>query len=109
MKFERLLAVFQPHRYSRTLALGSDFPASFEGLEHLWLVPVYAASEQSIEGGTTGDLAGRFPAQWESRITCCSSLEDAWSDIRPRLRAGDFLLVIGAGDIEQLSDWAREL
>jgi UDP-N-acetylmuramate--alanine ligase len=109
LKPARLLGVFQPHRYTRTLALGPDFPASFEGLEHLWLVPVYAASEQPVEGGTTEDLANRFSAEWEARITCCSSLGDVWSDIRSRLRAGDLLLIIGAGDIEQLSDWAREL
>ena len=109
MKPERLLAVFQPHRYSRTLALGSDFPASFEGLEHLWLVPVYAASEQPVEGGTTMDLADRFSEEWECRITCCPSLHDAWSDMRAQLRAGDLLLIIGAGNIEQLDDRAKEL
>ena len=109
MKPQRLLAVFQPHRYTRTLALGPDFPASFEGLDRLWLVPVYAASEQPIEGGTTKELAGRFSEEWESRITCCPSLHDAWSDIRVELRAGDLLLIIGAGDIEQLADWARGL
>ncbi len=109
MKPKRLLGVFQPHRYTRTLALGPDFPASFEGLDHLWLVPVYAASEQPIEGGTTEDLSDRFSDEWESCITCCSSLQDAWSDIRVKLRAGDLLLIIGAGDIEHLADWARAL
>lgn len=106
---ERLLGVFQPHRYTRTLALGPDFPASFEGVEHLWLAPVYAASEQPIEGGTTKDLADRFSVEWKSRITCCASLDDAWSDVRAQLRAGDLLLIIGAGDIEQLDDRAKEL
>ena len=91
------------------LALGSDFPASFEGLDHLWLVPVYAASEQAVEGGTTKDLADRFSAEWESRITRCPSLADAWSDIRAQLRAGDLLLIIGAVDIEQLAECARAL
>jgi UDP-N-acetylmuramate-alanine ligase len=109
LKPNRLLGVFQPHRYTRTLALGPDFPPSFEGLEHLWLVPVYAASEQPVEGGTTEDLANRFSAEWESRITRCSSLGGAWLDIRSRLCKGDLLLVIGAGDIEQLADWARLL
>ena len=91
------------------LALGPDFPASFEGLDHLWLVPVYAASEQPIAGGTTKALADRFSEEWESRITCCSSLNDAWSDIRSHLRDGDLLLIIGAGDIEQLAECARAL
>ena len=109
MKPKRLLGVFQPHRYTRTLALGPDFPASFDGLDHLWLVPVYAASEQPVAGGTTEDLANRFSAEWESRITCCPSLQEAWSNIRSQLGAGDLLLIIGAGDIEHLADWARAL
>ena len=109
LKPNRLIGVFQPHRYTRTLALGDDFPTSFEGLEHLWLVPVYAASEQPVKGGTTEDLAGRFSAEWETRLTCCPSLDDAWMDIRAQLRGGDLLLIIGAGDIEQLADRARAL
>jgi len=109
LKPKRLLGVFQPHRYTRTRALGPDFPASFEGLEHLWLVPVYAASEQPIAGGTTTDLVNRFPAEWQTRMTNAPSLHEAWSSIREELRDGDLLLIIGAGDIEQLADWARAM
>jgi len=105
----RLIGVFQPHRYTRTLALGPDFPNSFEGLEHLWLVPVYAASEQPIAGGTTTDLVSRFSEEWETRLTSSPSLQEAWTSIRESLREGDLLLIIGAGDVEQLADWARAL
>jgi len=104
---KRLLAVFQPHRYTRTLALGAGFPASFQGVEKLWLVPVYAASEPSIEGGTTEDLMARFPEDWSGRLRYCQTLEAAWVGIQSELRKGDLLLVVGAGDIEQLAEWAR--
>jgi UDP-N-acetylmuramate--alanine ligase len=107
LKPRRLLGVFQPHRYTRTHALGSDFPASFDGLDNLWLVPVYAASEQPIEGGTTQDLMGRFPNAWNERLRYFQTLESAWADIRSELREGDLLLIIGAGDIEQMAEWAR--
>ncbi|MCF7816703.1 MAG: hypothetical protein K9M54_02375 [Kiritimatiellales bacterium] len=106
LKPKRLLGVFQPHRYTRTLALGKDFPPSFQGLESLWLVPVYAASEQPIAGGTTKDLVARFSADWKNRLRNCPSLEAAWADIQSELRAGDLLLIIGAGDIEQMAAWA---
>ncbi len=106
---KRLIGVFQPHRYTRTRALGSDFPPSFEGLEKLWLVPVYAASEQPLEGGTSADLARRFPAEWSGRLIESPSLAAAWADIRSDLREGDLLLIIGAGDIEQLAEWAKQL
>lgn len=104
---KRLLGVFQPHRYTRTLALGEDFPPSFQGLEKLWLVPVYAASEQPLEGGTSGDLRCRFSNDWKDRLYLSKSLEAAWSDIQKELCEGDLLLIIGAGDIEQIADWAK--
>ena len=107
LKPKRLLGLFQPHRYTRTLALGADFPESFDGLEKLWLVPVYAASEQPVPGGTTLDLMTRFSDDWAGRMHYFSNLESAWTSIQSELREGDILLIIGAGDIEQLADWAK--
>lgn len=104
---QRLLGVFQPHRYTRTRALGKNFPPSFEGIDQLWLVPVYPASEQPLEGGTTADLAKWFPNGWNERLHCCSSLQLAWADIQKNLRDGDVLLIIGAGDIECIAHWAK--
>lgn len=103
---KRLLGIFQPHRYTRTLALGEDFPPSFQGLEKLWLVPVYAASEPPLTGGTTEALAARFSNDWKDQLHVFQSLETAWDDIQSRLRDGDLLLIIGAGDIERIAGWA---
>lgn len=118
LKPKRLLGIFQPHRYTRTLALGEDFPPAFHGLEKLWLVPVYPASEQPIEGGTSQDLLERFVRDpvaakhceggWNNRIKNFQSLETAWADIQAELAPGDLLLIIGAGDIEQVADWAND-
>jgi len=109
LESKRLLGVFQPHRYTRTLALGSDFPASFDGLDKLWLVPVYAASESPIEGGTTKNLLERFSERWKADLHYHASLQGAWDDIQQELQPGDLLLIIGAGDIEQLAEKARLL
>ncbi|MDZ8117390.1 UDP-N-acetylmuramate--L-alanine ligase [Pontiella agarivorans] len=108
LKPKRLLAVFQPHRYTRTLALGEDFPPSFQGLEKLWLVPVYAASEHPLPGGTSEDLLNRFPEDWKNRLHYFPALEAAWEEARKELREGDLLLIIGAGDVEQIADWAKK-
>ena len=105
---KRLFGVFQPHRYTRTLALGEAFPPSFEGLERLWLLPVYAASEKPLEGGTADDLAQRFPEGWRQRLFQSSSMEEAWNAICRELRTGDCLLIIGAGDIACMAEWARK-
>jgi UDP-N-acetylmuramate--L-alanine ligase/UDP-N-acetylenolpyruvoylglucosamine reductase len=110
----RILAVFQPHRYTRTRALGPEFPSAFAGLHTLVLVPVYAASEPVLSGGTSEDLYTEFrlgrergePAAEQVYLT--GSLEAAWSYLRRELRPGDLLLVIGAGDVEKIAGWARD-
>jgi UDP-N-acetylmuramate--alanine ligase len=107
LKPKRLLGVFQPHRYTRTKALMDDFPPAFQGLEKLWLLPVYAASEKPLAGGTSEDLMNRFSGDFKNRIKIFQTLEKVWQDIQSELGAGDVLLIIGAGDIEQLAEWAR--
>jgi UDP-N-acetylmuramate--alanine ligase len=107
LKPKRLLGVFQPHRYTRTKALMDDFPPAFQGLEKLWLLPVYAASEKPLAGGTSEDLMNRFSGDWKNRIKIFQTLEKVWQDVQCELRAGDVLLIIGAGDIAKLAEWAR--
>lgn len=102
----RILAVYQPHRYTRTLALGRDFPAGFAGVDNLTLAPVYAASEAPIEGGTIWDLYRHFrEAGQKPRLA--RSLREAWLDLRHRLEPGDFLLIVGAGDVDKIAAWAK--
>lgn len=106
---ERLVAVFQPHRYSRTLALRDAYPSAFEGLDELLLLPVYAASESPVQGGATWDLYSSFrssPGACTPRVA--ESLDEAWAYLRATLRKGDVLLVVGAGDVEQLAYTAAE-
>ena len=107
LKPKRLLGVFQPHRYTRTRALMDDFPPAFQGLEKLWLLPVYAASEKPLAGGTTEDLAKKFPNLGKPEVKSFQTLEKTWQDVQCELRAGDVLLIIGAGDIERMAEWAR--
>lgn len=107
MGFNRLIAIFQPHRYTRTLALGAEFPAAFHGVDHLLLAPVFAASEQPMAGGRSSDLMQFFQGKPQIAAVLADDLADAWSRARRLSRPGDLLLLIGAGDIEQISDWIR--
>lgn len=104
---QRIIAVFQPHRYSRTAILGPEFPSAFDGVARLVLAPVYAASEPPVAGGTHRDLARHFAAQGRP-IEIAQSLLEAWELIRHNWRAGDVLLVVGAGDVEKIAAWAAE-
>lgn len=104
LKPKRLLGVFQPHRYTRTKALMDDFPPAFQGLDKLWLLPVYAASEKPLAGGTTADLFKKFPASGKPEVKSLPALEKAWQEIQCELRAGDVLLIIGAGDVDKIME-----
>jgi len=104
----RLIAVFQPHRYTRTRALGKDFPSAFEGIDELVLTPVYAASEQPLEGGTSEDLLAHFKAAGVMPVKLMDSLAAARKYLESVLKPGDVLLIVGAGDVEVLAEWAGE-
>ena len=109
----RLRGVFQPHRYTRTKALMADFPACFEGLDELVITPVYPASEGLLEGGLVCDLYETVRNAYANRDGTCPRLllgkspAHAWSYLRRNLRRDDVLLVIGAGDVEDVANAAK--
>jgi len=102
----RIIGVFQPHRYSRTLAFKKSFAKILSTLDYLALAPVYAASEPVVAGGLSADLFAEFPAADHGRVELAESLEDAWTKLRGRARSGDLVLIIGAGDVELIGAWA---
>ncbi|HIE11612.1 MAG TPA: UDP-N-acetylmuramate--L-alanine ligase [Kiritimatiellae bacterium] len=97
----RLWVIFQPHRYSRTRQLKDGFVRVLSTVDRLYLTPVFAASETVVAGGTTDDLA-RGLRQRGSQVNTAGSPLEAWMQIRPRLERGDVLLLLGAGDIEDI-------
>ena len=104
----RRIAIFQPHRYTRTRALGPDFGPAFEGVDRVILAPVYAASEAPIPGGASADLLRHLQEGRGYAAELADSLDDAWNRAVRDLRPGDWILLIGAGDIERLAAHARE-
>lgn len=104
----RILAVFQPHRYTRTRALGPDFPKTFKALDEVVLCPVYAASEAPLPGGSIWDLYALCRKLPDLNVIVAPSLRNAWEYSRGQLQIGDLFLVIGAGDVERIAGWARD-
>jgi len=103
----RILAIFQPHRYTRTQALGTAFPAAFDGVDEVVLTPVYAASETPLEGGGIADLYAHFrQIRPRMSVKLARSLEEAWAGVRRLLKPGDLLLIVGAGDIVRIAGQA---
>ncbi|NCC50984.1 MAG: hypothetical protein EOM20_07180, partial [Spartobacteria bacterium] len=108
LQARRIVAVFQPHRYTRTRALGAQFPAAFAGVDEVVLAPVYAASESSSGGDTSQDLLAHFEQHGGTKTLLSDSLQNAWQYVRGILQEGDVLLLVGAGDIERMGPWAVE-
>ncbi|MDZ4198614.1 MAG: UDP-N-acetylmuramate--L-alanine ligase [Kiritimatiellia bacterium] len=98
----RLIAVFQPHRYTRTRSLGAQFPAAFSGADEVLLLPVYAASEPPVPGGMLEDLLGHFRVSGLRGVKAMESFDAVENDLLKRLEPGDLLAMIGAGDVEEL-------
>ncbi|MCR5751640.1 MAG: hypothetical protein K6G91_06745 [Kiritimatiellae bacterium] len=95
----RLFVLFQPHRYSRTKALLSSFPAAFEGADEVVLCPTYAAFEKPVEGGDVADLYKAVREALRIPVRLARSCDEAWVHARNSMSPGDMTLLLGAGDI----------
>jgi UDP-N-acetylmuramate--alanine ligase len=104
----RLIAVFQPHLYSRTKALASDFGAALAEADEIGVLDVYAAREEPVGPleGVSGLLVARAAADHGGgkRVMWLEDRETAAQVLAPRLREGDLLVTIGAGDIFKLAE-----
>ena len=96
----RLLVAFQPHRFTRTNHLLSDFASCFKGADLLWITEVYAANETPIK-----NVNGRFLAQEISNngqtAVYVATLDGLRTKMGQALLSDDVLLFMGAGDITQ--------
>lgn len=102
--WERVVAVFQPHRYSRTEALWRDFADAFGDADLLAVTDVYAAGE-ARRPGVSGKLvvdAVLDAHPWAS-VAWLPALDDVVVWLRTVLRPGDLCLTLGAGDLTSLA------
>ena len=108
----RVIAVFQPHRYSRTRALWRPLGASLAGADVVVVTDVYGAGEPPMPG-ITGKLVvdGLAEAAPEKRILYLPRRQDVIRFLVGELRPGDLMLTLGAGDVttvaEEVLDRAR--
>jgi UDP-N-acetylmuramate--alanine ligase len=103
--WDRIVAVFQPHRYSRTQALWRDFGECFEGADLLVLTDVYPAGEPP-RPGVTGELILRAVLEahpWR-RVAYLPRREELIAYLGAELRPGDVCVTLGAGDLTSLPD-----
>lgn len=100
----RLVGIFQPHRYTRTLHLHREFGPVFDRLDLLLLAPIYAASEPPIEGVTSELLAREIKELGTVRCELVPDLARLPERLARELAPGDMLITLGAGDVWQVGD-----
>jgi UDP-N-acetylmuramate--alanine ligase len=101
----RLVAVFQPHRYSRTAQFLEGFAAALAEADSVLIAPLYAAGEAPIPGISSAAMAAavreRAP---QLPVQVASSLEELAAQVASTSREGDLVLAMGAGDVNSLWD-----
>jgi len=102
-----IVAVFQPHRYSRTQALLDRFATCFHGVETLVLLPIYPAGEKPIDGVSSERLAKAVEAAHGPRVVLAHSFPEAAEAAAQALRPEGVLATIGAGDVYRIGELIR--
>jgi UDP-N-acetylmuramate--alanine ligase len=102
--YERLLVLFQPHRYTRTQYLWEDFRFSFNQADVLVITDIYAAGESPIDGITGEHLAEAISTAGHKRVIYSSTLQGGIEFILREARPADAVLTIGAGSVGRVTD-----
>jgi UDP-N-acetylmuramate--alanine ligase len=108
---KRIIAVFQPQRYSRTFFLLEPFSRAFAEADEVILTDIFSpAGEQQIEGITALRLAEMIHTNSNPNVKYLPAKEDVLDYLRGHVQPGDLVLTMGAGDIWKVADaLAKEL
>ena len=102
----RIVALFQPHLYTRTRDFAADFAAALENADLALVAPIYAAREQPIDGVTASIISD---AATSGRLRLIDrSHEEIAGEIRKLLEPGDVFIIMGAGDINEVAQLLLE-
>jgi UDP-N-acetylmuramate--alanine ligase len=105
---KRIVAVFQPHRYSRAQALFDDFTRSFYQSDIVVVLPIYSAGEEKIEGVTGLALFEGIRSHGHRNVVYVEDFQAAVLYLKEALVFGDILLTLGAGDVWKLGEMILE-
>lgn len=101
----RLWCLFQPHTYTRTLALFDEFAESFEEADVLVLAEIYAAREKNIYKISSEELAEEIKNKYpEKKVYYLDTLQDIANYVQKNAVEGDLVITMGAGDIYKVGE-----
>ncbi|MCK4394890.1 UDP-N-acetylmuramate--L-alanine ligase, partial [Candidatus Bipolaricaulota bacterium] len=108
----RIVAIFQPHRYSRTQAIGAEFGDAFRQADTVIVTSIYPASEKPIPGVSSREIVGAIGYSTDADLRFIRSKEEVVSFLKGYVEPGDFIISFGAGDIwtvtEELSCFLKK-
>ena len=99
---KRIVAIFQPHRFTRFKGLWEEFLSSFDLADEVFVTDVWKAGDEPIKGFDSKD----FKKQLGKKCTYTKgSMKEIAPEIAQKLKAGDLVLTLGAGDITKLGEY----
>ncbi len=104
----RIITVFQPHRYSRVSSLFKEFSKSFDIPDISFITEIYAAGEQPIDGVTGKRLAEEAKRHSKKDVFFCEDINECFKALKNIIKNDDVVLILGAGNITQLSNLLSE-
>jgi UDP-N-acetylmuramate--alanine ligase len=102
--FQRIFAVFQPHRFTRTFHLFDDFARAFNLADVVLILDIYPAGETPIEGITTPALIEKIKSFGHKSAHYAPNFEMIESYVDSNVQPGDAIVVMGAGSVTKLAD-----
>ena len=102
----RVIAVMQPHRYTRLQSLMDEFQNAFNDADVVFVSPVYAAGEEPIEGVDSNALVDGLRAHGHRMVRTVDNLDELCRELRDLAAEGDMVICMGAGDITK---WAAAI
>lgn len=100
----RVVAVFQPHRYSRTEALFDDFVTAFYQADHIAVMDVYAAGEEPRPEVTADKLAAGISGHGHKSCCYTGDMEATLEHLLDVVKPGDIVITLGAGNVWQVGE-----
>lgn len=102
--FKRIVAAFQPHRYTRTQALREQFATAFRGVDKLFLTDIYGASEKPIAGVNGETLVEAVTATGQRDVMYEPDLDRLAEQLVEEAKPGDLIITLGAGNIYKVAE-----
>jgi len=101
---QRVVAIFQPHLFSRTKDFAEGFASSLQKADQIYIADIYPAREKPVRGVSSKMIVKLIKDQGYKEVYYSAGLKDTAKMVLPAIKDDDIVITIGAGDIWQVSD-----